>query len=197
MTEKPKLKKKQGLPASDRLDTQEATLRLEKPKNKQLPSHVEELQPQQKVPSEGEQIPPLPQGDRLDQTVKDAAQSERPKQQGFGFGLGKMKELTEAFKKAQRVEEDAKKLQQELETTEIVGGTEDKVLAVFSGSQVPLRVTIAAELMSESAETIAVEVLTAAKDAYTQSRRLMQSKMKEIADSLKISVDALFPDDSE
>ncbi len=35
--------------------------------------------------------------------------------QGFGFGLGKMKELTEAFKKAQQVQEGAKRLQEELE----------------------------------------------------------------------------------
>ena len=36
-------------------------------------------------------------------------------EKGFGFGLGKVKELTEAFKKAQVVQEGAKKLQEELE----------------------------------------------------------------------------------
>lgn len=36
-----------------------------------------------------------------------------PKGQGFGgFGLGKMKELAEAFKKAQQVQEGAKRLQE-------------------------------------------------------------------------------------
>ena len=44
------------------------------------------------------------------------------KGQGFGgFGLGKMKELADAFKKAQQVQEDAKKLQEELEQMEIEG----------------------------------------------------------------------------
>ena len=37
------------------------------------------------------------------------------KGQGFGFGLGKMKELADAFKKAQQVQENAKTLQIELE----------------------------------------------------------------------------------
>jgi DNA-binding protein YbaB len=43
------------------------------------------------------------------------------KGQGFGFGLGKMKELAEAFKKAQQVQEGAKRLQEELEEMEILG----------------------------------------------------------------------------
>ena len=41
--------------------------------------------------------------------------------QGFGFGLGKMKELTDAIKKAQQVQEGAKDLQEELENMEIEG----------------------------------------------------------------------------
>ena len=40
---------------------------------------------------------------------------------GFGFGLGKMKELANAVQKAQQVQEDAKKLQEELEQMEIDG----------------------------------------------------------------------------
>lgn len=43
------------------------------------------------------------------------------KGQGFGFGLGKMKELAEAFKKAQEVQEGAKKLQEDLDNLEIEG----------------------------------------------------------------------------
>ncbi len=43
------------------------------------------------------------------------------KGQGFGFGLGKMKELADAFKKAQQVQESAKTLQIELEQMEISG----------------------------------------------------------------------------
>ncbi|MEM7649935.1 MAG: YbaB/EbfC family nucleoid-associated protein, partial [Cyanobacteria bacterium P01_A01_bin.70] len=35
--------------------------------------------------------------------------------QGFGFGLGKMKELADAVKKAQQIQEGAKQLQEDLE----------------------------------------------------------------------------------
>jgi len=35
--------------------------------------------------------------------------------QGFGFGLGKIKELQDAFQKAQQVQQGAKVLQEELE----------------------------------------------------------------------------------
>jgi DNA-binding protein YbaB len=44
---------------------------------------------------------------------------------GFGLGLGKMKELAEAFKKAQQVQQGAQQLQQELEQMEIEGSSED------------------------------------------------------------------------
>ena len=46
-------------------------------------------------------------------------------QKGFGFGLGKMKELAEAFKKAQQVQEGAKRLQEELEQMEIEGANDN------------------------------------------------------------------------
>ena len=56
------------------------------------------------------------------------------KGQGFGgFGLGKMKELADAFKKAQQVQEDAKKLQEELEQMEIEGAA-GGVTVVLSGN---------------------------------------------------------------
>ena len=67
------------------------------------------------------------------------------KGQGFGgFGLGKMKELADAFKKAQQVQEDAKKLQEELEQMEIEGQSGD-VTVVLSGNQEPRRVNIGAD----------------------------------------------------
>ena len=56
------------------------------------------------------------------------------KGQGFGFGLGKMKELSEAFKKAQQVQEGAKKLQEELEQMEIEGEAGGKRSAKLVGA---------------------------------------------------------------
>lgn len=58
--------------------------------------------------------------------------------QGFGFGLGKMKELAAAFQKAQEVQEGAKRLQEELDLLEIPGQSSDgTVTVVLSGNQEP------------------------------------------------------------
>ena len=66
--------------------------------------------------------------------------------QGFGFGLGKMKELTDAIKKAQQVQEGAKDLQEELENMEIEGIAQGGLVkVVMSGNQEPKRVEIAPE----------------------------------------------------
>ena len=54
------------------------------------------------------------------------------KGQGFGLGLGKMKELAEAFKKARQVQEGAKKLQEELEEMDLIPQFEPKILASLS-----------------------------------------------------------------
>ena len=39
---------------------------------------------------------------------------------GDGYGLGKMKELADAFNKAQQVQEGANKIQEELEEMQII-----------------------------------------------------------------------------
>ena len=41
------------------------------------------------------------------------------------FGLPNFGQLTEAFKKAQQIQEDAQKLQEELDSMEIEGSNED------------------------------------------------------------------------
>ncbi len=69
---------------------------------------------------------------------------------GFGLGLGKMKELAEAFKKAQQVQEGAKQLQQDLENMQIEGQTDDGlVIVTMSGNQEPLKVEIKDEALRE------------------------------------------------
>ena len=55
---------------------------------------------------------------------------------GFGgFGLGKMKELADAFKKAQQVQEDAKKLQEELEKQGIDSNISTGSICVHTNSE--------------------------------------------------------------
>jgi len=109
------------------------------------------------------------------------------KGQGFGFGLGKMKELTEAFKKAQQVQEGAKKLQEELEEMEIEGlAGGGLVKVVLSGNQEPRRVELSPDVMGEGADVVADLVLAAAKDAYVKSTDMMRARMEELTGGLSL-----------
>ena len=107
---------------------------------------------------------------------------------GKGFGpLGKAKELMDAFKKAQEVQAGAQQLQNELEQMEIEGKSEDGlVTVVMSGNQEPLRVEIAADAMSQSAEALSESVTMAMKSAYGQSTELMRGRMEELTSGLNI-----------
>ncbi|MEB3314089.1 MAG: YbaB/EbfC family nucleoid-associated protein [Cyanobacteriota bacterium] len=107
--------------------------------------------------------------------------------QGFGFGLGKMKELTEAFKKAQQIQEGAKQLQEDLEQMEIAGQAGGGlVTVVMSGNQEPRRVIIAPEALNEGAEVLADLVTTAMKDAYEKSTATMRDRMEELTGGLSL-----------
>ncbi|HLO51000.1 MAG TPA: YbaB/EbfC family nucleoid-associated protein [Kamptonema sp.] len=109
------------------------------------------------------------------------------KSQGFGFGLGKMKELTEAFKKAQQVQEGAKKLQEELDLMEvegIAGGGLVKV--VVSGNQEPRRVEISPDALGEGADVVSELVIVAMQEAYNKSTMTMREKMEELTGGLNL-----------
>ncbi|MFE4107673.1 YbaB/EbfC family nucleoid-associated protein [Almyronema epifaneia] len=109
------------------------------------------------------------------------------KGQGFGFGLGKMKELTEAFKKAQQVQEGAKRLQEELEQMEIEGQAGGGLVkVVLSGNQEPRGVTIAAEALNEGAEVLSDLVTAAMQDAYDKSTATMRERMEELTGGLNL-----------
>ena len=109
------------------------------------------------------------------------------KGQGFGFGLGKMKELTEAFKKAQQVQEGAKKLQEELDEMEIEGQAGGGLVkVVVSGNQEPLRVEISPDALGEGADVVSELVTVAMKDAYNKSTMTMRQKMEELTGGLNL-----------
>ena len=109
------------------------------------------------------------------------------KGQGFGFGLGKMKELSEAFKKAQQVQEGAKKLQEELELMEIEGQSGGGLVKVIlSGNQEPKRVSIDPEAMNEGAEVLSDLVSAAMRDAYIKSTETMRERMEELTGGLQL-----------
>lgn len=109
------------------------------------------------------------------------------KGQGFGFGLGKMKELAEAFKKAQQVQEGAKRLQEELEEMEILGESGGGLVKVIvSGNQEPKRVEIAQSALAEGAEVLSDLVAAAMKDAYKKSTETMRERMEELTSGLEL-----------
>ncbi|MFB2834057.1 YbaB/EbfC family nucleoid-associated protein [Floridanema evergladense] len=109
------------------------------------------------------------------------------KGQGFGFGLGKMKELAEAFKKAQQVQEGAKRLQEELEQMEIEGQSQNGLVkVVLNGNQEPKRVEISPEAVAQGAETLSAIVTEAMKDAYKKSTDTMRERMEDLTSGLEL-----------
>jgi len=109
------------------------------------------------------------------------------KGQGFGFGLGKMKELAEAFKKAQEVQQGAKQLQEELEQMEIEGSSADgSVKVVLSGNQEPLRVEISEQAIAQGSAALSDTVTAAMKDAYEKSTATMRERMEELTSGLNL-----------
>ncbi|CAN1209522.1 YbaB/EbfC family nucleoid-associated protein [Tumidithrix helvetica PCC 7403] len=102
--------------------------------------------------------------------------------EGFGFGLGKMKE---AFQKAQQIQEGAKILQAELDEMRLTGESGGGLVKVtLSGNQEPHGVEIAPEALNEGAEVLSDLVLAALKDAYTLSTTTMKEKMETLTGGL-------------
>jgi len=107
--------------------------------------------------------------------------------QGFGFGLGKMKELTEAFKKAQQIQEGAKQLQEELEQMQIEGEAGDGLVkVVMSGNQEPRGVTIEPAALEKGAEELSTLVAEALQDAYQKSTETMRERMETLTGGLNL-----------
>lgn len=115
------------------------------------------------------------------------SENKDSKGKGFGFGLGKMRELTEAFKKAQEVQEGAKKLQEELEQLEVEGSAGEGLVKVFmSGNQQPKRVEISPDVLKEDANRVNQLVTEAMQDAYKKSTTTMRERMEELTGGLNL-----------
>ncbi|MEL4895973.1 YbaB/EbfC family nucleoid-associated protein [Crocosphaera sp. Alani8] len=111
------------------------------------------------------------------------------KGKGFGLpGLGKIKELQEAFQKAQQVQAGAQQLQQELEEMDIEGYSDEAklVTVVVSGNQEPRQVTIKPEALEQGAEALSQLVSAAMKDAYNTSTDTMREKMEALTSGLNL-----------
>jgi DNA-binding YbaB/EbfC family protein len=109
-----------------------------------------------------------------------------------GFGLPNFGQLTEAFKKAQELQQNAQKLQDDLDALEIEGRSADGHAAVWlSGNQQPLRVTIAPDLLAAGVEACEASVLEALKTAYDNSTAMMKQRMEELTGGLNLSLPGL------
>ncbi|WP_269622078.1 YbaB/EbfC family nucleoid-associated protein [Prochlorococcus marinus] len=109
-----------------------------------------------------------------------------------GFGLPNFGQITEAFKKAQQIQQDAQKLQEELDSLEIEGANEDgRVKIWLSGNQLPLRVKIDNSLLTETNDQIENAILEAMKVAHENSTSNMKTKMQELTGGLNLNLPGL------
>ena len=106
-----------------------------------------------------------------------------------GFGLPNFGQLTEAFKKAQEIQQNAQALQDELDGMEIEGKSVDGRASVWlSGNQQPLRVRLDPELLSAGQETCEASTLEALQAAYEQSTATMKGRMEELTGGLNLNL---------
>ena len=113
-----------------------------------------------------------------------------------GFGLPNFGQLTEAFRKAQQIQQDAQKLQEELEEMQLEGKSEDARASVWlSGNQKPLKVKIDPSLIAEGHESCEERVLEALQSAHELSTSTMKSRMEELTGGLKLNLPG-FGDDN-
>ena len=105
------------------------------------------------------------------------------------FGLPNFGQLTEAFRKAQQIQEDAQKLQEELESMEIMGSSEDGRANIWlSGNQKPLKVAFDPSLITEGKIACEKATLSALENAYEASTSTMKSKMEELTGGLNLNL---------
>ena len=106
-----------------------------------------------------------------------------------GFGLPNFGQLTEAFKKAQQIQQNAQKLQEELEVMEIEGtNNENQVKIWMSGNQKPLRVEIDKSLLLEEKTKIEEAILEAMQCAHEISTTTMKERMEDLTGGFKLNL---------
>ncbi len=114
-----------------------------------------------------------------------------------GFGLPNFGQITEAFKKAKQIQQDAQKLQEELELLEIKGESEDEMIKVWiSGNQIPLRVEVNESILSLNKETIEKDFLEAMQKAHESSTNTMKERMNDLTGGLNLNLPGFENNDS-
>ena len=106
-----------------------------------------------------------------------------------GFGLPNFGQLTEAFKKAKQIQQDAQKIQDELETMEIEGKSQDDMITVWiSGNQQPIRVEVNEKITESDKLTIEKNILEAITNAHEESTRTMKERMNDLTGGLNFNL---------
>ena len=114
-----------------------------------------------------------------------------------GFGLPNFGQLTEAFKKAKQIQQDAQKLQDELENMEVEGKSDDEMVKVWiSGNQVPLKVEVNQEILKSNKEKIEQNILEAIQKAHESSTTTMKERMNDLTGGLNLNLPGLEKNDS-
>ena len=104
-----------------------------------------------------------------------------------GFGLPNFGQLTEAFKKAKQIQQDAQKLQDELENMEIEGKSDDEMVKVWiSGNQLPLKVEVQENILNSDIEKIEQNILQAMQKAHELSTTSMIVWMNDLTGGLNL-----------
>ena len=114
-----------------------------------------------------------------------------------GFGLPNFGQITEAFKKAKQIQQDAQKLQDELESMEIEGKSDDEMITVWiSGNQVPLRVQVNETILNSNKYKIEQNILQAIQKAHETSTTTMKERMNDLTGGLNLNLPGLDNSDS-
>ena len=114
-----------------------------------------------------------------------------------GFGLPNFGQLTEAFKKAKQIQQDAQKLQDELENMEIEGKSDDEMIKVWiSGNQLPLKVEVQENILNSDKEKIEQNILQAIQKAHELSTTTMKERMNDLTGGLNLNLPGFDNSDS-
>ena len=114
-----------------------------------------------------------------------------------GFGLPNFGQLTEAFKKAKQIQQDAQKLQDELENMEIEGKSDDEMIKVWiSGNQLPLKVEVKENILEANKEKIEQNILQAIQKAHELSTSTMKERMNVLTGGLNLNLPGFDNSDS-
>ena len=114
-----------------------------------------------------------------------------------GFGLPNFGQLTEAFKKAKQIQQDAQKLQDELENMEIEGKSDDEMIKVWiSGNQLPLKVEVQENILNANKEQIEQNILQDIQKAHELSTKTMKERMNDLTGGLNLNLPGFDNSDS-